>query len=223
MTSSAGNYSATAQDWINGARPHTWANAFAPVIAGTGAAFGINSGHIGRALLALIVAWALIIGVNFANDHSDGIRGTDDDRTGRQRLTGSGLAQPSHVKYAAFGCFAVAGLAGIILSLAAGAWWLILIGALCIAGAWFYTGGKNPYGYRGLGEVVVDAAGAHEAIAKRQRLHQVLLAIKIGGHVRGIDGLHELIDAPGNALQLAQKLGRILVRGIALLHAYDGK
>src|SRR5699024_6780435 len=95
------------------------------------------------------VAWALIIGVNFANDYSDGIRGTDDDRTGPQRLTGGGLAKPQHVKYAAFGCFAVAGIAGIWLSLAAGAWWFILIGALCIAGAWFYTGGNNPYGYPG--------------------------------------------------------------------------
>lgn len=89
---SPGRFSATAQDWLEGARPHTWANAFAPVVAGTGAAFGIGGGHVGRALLALIVAWALIIGVNYANDYSDGIRGTDDDRTGPQRLTGGGLA-----------------------------------------------------------------------------------------------------------------------------------
>ena len=105
---SAGRFSATAQDWLEGARPHTWANAFAPVVAGTGAAFGIGGGHVGRALLALIVAWALIIGVNYANDYSDGIRGTDDDRTGPQRLTGGGLARPQHVKLAAFAAFAVA-------------------------------------------------------------------------------------------------------------------
>ena len=136
---SAGRFSATAQDWLEGARPHTWANAFAPVVAGTGAAFGIGGGHVGRALLALIVAWALIIGVNYANDYSDGIRGTDDDRTGPQRLTGGGLARPQQVKLAAFAAFAVAGIAGIALSFAAHAWWLILVGALCIAGAWFYT------------------------------------------------------------------------------------
>ena len=148
-------YPATAKDWLQGARPHTWANAFAPVIAGTGAAAAADGAHFGRALLALVVAWALIIGVNYANDYSDGIRGTDDDRTGPQRLTGGGLARPQQVKLAAFAAFAVAGLAGIALSFAAHAWWLILVGALCIAGAWFYTGGKNPYGYRGLGEVAV--------------------------------------------------------------------
>ena len=99
-------YPATAKDWLQGARPHTWANAFAPVIAGTGAAAAADGAHFGRALLALVVAWALIIGVNYANDYSDGIRGTDDDRTGPQRLTGGGLARPQHVKLAAFAAFA---------------------------------------------------------------------------------------------------------------------
>lgn len=153
MTNSA-SYTATRRDWWQAARPHTWANAFAPVIIGTGVAAFNGGAHLGRALLALIVAWALIIGVNYANDYSDGIRGTDDDRSGPTRLTGSGLAKPKQVKNAAFISFGVAGIAGIILSLWS-AWWLILIGALCIAAAWFYTGGKNPYGYRGLGEVAV--------------------------------------------------------------------
>ena len=148
-------YTATPADWLQGARPHTWANAFAPVIAGTGAAAAAHGLHWGRALLALIVAWALIIGVNYANDYSDGIRGTDDDRTGPQRLTGGGLAKPEHVKFAAFACFGVAAIAGISLSLAANAAWFILVGAVCIAGAWFYTGGKNPYGYRGFGEIAI--------------------------------------------------------------------
>src|SRR5699024_1186555 len=107
-----------------------------------------------RALLALVVAWALIVGVNYANDYSDGIRGTDEDRTGPARLTGGRLAQPADVKRAAFLSFGVAAVAGIALSLAS-AWWFILLGALSILGAWFYTGGKNPYGYRGLGEVAV--------------------------------------------------------------------
>lgn len=145
---------ATWRDWLAAARPHTWPNAFAPVIVGTGAAAWQHGAHPGRALLALLVAWALIIGVNFANDYSDGIRGTDRDRTGPTRITAQGLAQPEDVKRAAFLAFGFAGLMGILLSLWS-AWWLILVGGLCILAAWFYTGGKNPYGYRGLGEVAV--------------------------------------------------------------------
>ncbi|MDY5784784.1 1,4-dihydroxy-2-naphthoate polyprenyltransferase [Corynebacterium sp.] len=146
---------ATFRDWFQASRPHTWPNAIAPVFAGTGAAAFYGGAHLGRAFLALVVAWALIVGVNFANDYSDGIRGTDDERTGPTRLTASRLAAPEHVKAAAFIAFAVAALFGIILSVIAGAWWLVLVGALCIAAAWFYTGGKNPYGYSGLGEVAV--------------------------------------------------------------------
>ena len=147
-------WSATPRDWWQAARPHTWPNAFAPVIAGTGAAAYAGGFSWWRALLALAVAWALIVGVNYANDYSDGIRGTDEDRTGPTRLTGGRLARPAHVKRAAFLSFGVAALAGVALSLAS-AWWFILVGAVAIAGAWFYTGGKNPYGYRGLGEVAV--------------------------------------------------------------------
>lgn len=146
---------ATLSDWFQAARPHTWANAFAPVIAGVGAA-AWSTGDVNwwKAILAAVVAWALIVGVNFANDYSDGIRGTDDDRTGPMRITASGLVAPQTVKNAAFGAFGVAGIAGVALSLTS-AWWLILVGLVCIIGAWFYTGGKNPYGYRGLGEVAV--------------------------------------------------------------------
>lgn len=155
MSKARDSYTATAADWLEGARPHTWANAFAPVLAGTAAAAAASGAHLGRAFLALVVAWALIIGVNYANDYSDGIRGTDEDRTGPQRLTGGGLAAPTDVKRAAFISLGVAAVAGIILSLASGAWWFILVGALCIAGAWFYTGGPKPYGYMGLGEAAV--------------------------------------------------------------------
>lgn len=147
-------YPATRQDWLAAARPHTWPNAFSPVIVGTGAAAWQHGTHPGRALLALVVAWALIVGVNFANDYSDGIRGTDKDRSGPTRITAQGLARPEDVKRAAFLSFGVAAAAGLALSLWS-AWWLILVGALCIVGAWFYTGGKNPYGYRGLGEIAV--------------------------------------------------------------------
>ncbi|WKE56669.1 1,4-dihydroxy-2-naphthoate polyprenyltransferase [Corynebacterium tuberculostearicum] len=215
---SAGRFSATAQDWLEGARPHTWANAFAPVVAGTGAAFGIGGGHVVRALLALIVAWALIIGVNYANDYSDGIRGTDDDRTGPQRLTGGGLARPQHVKLAAFAAFAVAGMAGFALSLAAHAWWLILIGALCIAGAWFYTGGKNPYGYRGLGEVavfvffgLVAVLGTEFTQAGRLSWSGLALAVGIGTMSSGVNLVNNIRDIPSDAetgkITLAVRLG----------------
>ncbi|GAA1177634.1 1,4-dihydroxy-2-naphthoate octaprenyltransferase [Corynebacterium glaucum] len=142
------------EDWWEAARPHTWPNAFAPVIAGTGAAAFWSSADIGRALLALGVAWALIVGVNFANDYSDGIRGTDEDRTGPTRLTASGLARPEDVKLAAFVAFGLSALLGIVLSIMSSPW-LILIGAICIAAAWFYTGGSRPYGYAGFGEIAV--------------------------------------------------------------------
>lgn len=152
----AGTHSprATARDWWEAARPHTWFNAAAPVIVGTGAAAFEFWCSIPLAVLALIVAMGMIVGVNYANDYSDGIRGTDDDRTGPTRLTASGLARPEEVKLAAFISFGVAGVAGVILA-AVSAPWLILVGAACILAAWFYTGGKNPYGYRGFGELSV--------------------------------------------------------------------
>jgi len=145
---------ATAAQWIEGARPRTLPNAIAPVLVGTGAAVSLDAFVWWKALLALLVALALIVGVNFANDYSDGIRGTDDERVGPLRLVGARLATPTAVKRAAIGCFAVAAVAGAVLSLTS-AWWLLLVGAACVAGAWYYTGGKSPYGYRGFGEVAV--------------------------------------------------------------------
>ena len=148
---------ATAGQWLEGARPRTLPNAIAPVVAGTGAAAALDGAVWWKALLALVVALALIVGVNFANDYSDGIRGTDDDRVGPLRLVGSGAAAPAAVKRAAFACFGVGAIAGIALALTS-AWWLLLVGAVCIAGAWYYTGGRSPYGYSGFGEVAVFAA-----------------------------------------------------------------
>ena len=145
---------ATAGHWIEGARPRTLPNAIAPVLAGTGAAAALGEAVWWKALLALVVALAFVIGVNFANDYSDGVRGTDDDRVGPVRLVGSGLVAPALVKRAAFACFGIGAVAGVALALTS-AWWLIVVGALCIAGAWFYTGGRTPYGYNGLGEVAV--------------------------------------------------------------------
>lgn len=146
---------ATPAQWIQGARPRTLPTAVSPVVVGTGAAIGSGAVMPGRALLALVVAVALVVGVNFANDYSDGIRGTDDERVGPLRLVGSKAARPSTVRAAALICFAVSGLAGLTLVSLSRQWWLIAVGALCVAGAWFYTGGSRPYGYAGLGEVAV--------------------------------------------------------------------
>jgi 1,4-dihydroxy-2-naphthoate polyprenyltransferase len=144
----------TAAAWIAGARPRTLPAAISPVLAGTGVAAYADGAVWWKALLALLVAVALQVGVNYANDYSDGIRGTDADRVGPMRLVGSGTASPGTVKRAAFLAFGVAALAGLVLA-ATTAWWLVVVGALCMLAAWFYTGGSRPYGYLGLGEVMV--------------------------------------------------------------------
>ena len=146
MTSSA--------DWLAGARPRTLPAAVAPVLAGTGVAAYVDQAVWWKALLALVVSLALQVGVNYANDYSDGIRGTDADRVGPMRLVGSGAATPRQVLVAALASFAVAALAGLALA-ALSSWWLLAVGAACIAAAWTYTGGPLPYGYRALGEVFV--------------------------------------------------------------------
>ncbi len=145
---------ATAAQWIEGARPRTLPAAVAPVLAGSGVALHEFGFCWWQALLALAVSLLLQVGVNYANDYSDGIRGTDDDRVGPLRLVGSGLAQPQAVKAAAFTAFGAAGVFGLALAVST-SWWLVLVGALSILAAWFYTGGKHPYGYLGLGEVMV--------------------------------------------------------------------
>jgi 1,4-dihydroxy-2-naphthoate octaprenyltransferase len=127
----------------------------APVAVGTGLATYANSLMLGRAVLALVVSIALQVGVNYANDYSDGIKGTDAARVGPVRLVGQGLAPARHVKIAAFTAFAVAALCGLALVLLTSQWWLLLVGAASIAAAWLYTGGPRPYGYAGLGEVFV--------------------------------------------------------------------
>ena len=146
---------ATLNQWVQGARPRTLPTAVSPVLVGTAAAAGAGGAEPVRAALALVVAVALVVGGNFAHDYSDGIRGTDDERVGPVRLVGARLAAPEAVRAAAFACFAVAALAGLALVSLAQQWWLIAVGALCLAGAWFYTGGRRPYGYVGLGEVAV--------------------------------------------------------------------
>ena len=142
------------RDWAAGARPRTLPAAVVPVVVGSGVAAGYDRFSAWRAALALIVALALQVGVNYANDYSDGVRGTDEVRVGPVRLVGSGLARPRQVLAAALACFAVAGVTGLALA-AVTSWWLLLVGAVAIAAAWFYTGGTRPYGYRGLGELSV--------------------------------------------------------------------
>jgi 1,4-dihydroxy-2-naphthoate octaprenyltransferase len=135
-----------------------------PVLIGSGVAAGYGKFSLGRALLALIVALALQIGVNLANDYSDGVRGSDERRVGPVRLVAGGLTSPQQVRAAAFGCFALAGVVGLVLA-ALTSWWLLLVGAVAIAAAWFYTGGRRPYGYQGLGEVAVFAFFGVVAVA----------------------------------------------------------
>ena len=142
------------REWLAGTRPRTLPAAVVPVLIGSGVALGYGKFSWWRALLALVVALALQVGVNFANDYSDGVRGSDERRVGPVRLVAAGLAPPRRVLSAAFGCFFVAGVAGLALA-AVTSWWLVAVGAGCIAAAWFYTGGPKPYGYNGLGEVFV--------------------------------------------------------------------
>jgi 1,4-dihydroxy-2-naphthoate polyprenyltransferase len=155
---------ADAREWLAGTRPRTLPAAVVPVLIGSGVAAGYGRFWAWRAVLALVVALALQIGVNYANDYSDGVRGSDERRVGPVRLVAAGLAPPRQVLAAAFGCFAVAGAAGLALA-AVTSWWLLAVGAACIAAAWFYTGGPRPYGYHGLGEVFVFAFFGVVAVA----------------------------------------------------------
>jgi 1,4-dihydroxy-2-naphthoate octaprenyltransferase len=157
--------------------------AVVPVLIGSGVAAGYEKFSWWRALLALVVALALQIGVNYANDYSDGVRGSDERRVGPVRLVAAGLAPPRQVLTAAFGSFLVAGAAGLALA-AVTSWWLLAVGATCIAAAWFYTGGPRPYGYIGLGEVFVFAffgviAVAGTAYVQMQSLSWLGLAASV--------------------------------------------
>lgn len=146
---------ATVAEWVEGARLRTLPAALAPVVVGTAVALHLGSADVLRAVLAAVVALALQVAVNYANDYSDGVRGTDADRVGPMRLVGSGAASPRAVKTAAFACFGLAALAGLALVVLTGQWWLLAVGLACILAGWYYTGGRRPYGYAGLGELFV--------------------------------------------------------------------
>jgi 1,4-dihydroxy-2-naphthoate octaprenyltransferase len=208
---------ASLAQWIEGARPRTFPNAVAPVIAGTGAAGWLHSVVWWKALLALVVAVTMIIGVNFANDYSDGIRGTDDERAGPLRLVGSRLAAPRSVLAAAAVSMAIATAAGVVLALAS-APWLMGVGVACIAGAWLYTGGSRPYGYRGLGEAavfvffgLVAVLGTQYVQALRIDWVGVVLAVATGSLSSAVLVANNLRDIPTDArsgkVTLAVRLG----------------
>lgn len=145
----------TWRNWVGGARLRTLPLAVAPVAVGSGIAYMVQDFSLTLTLLALAVAIFLQIGVNYANDYSDGIRGTDEFRVGPARLTGSGLVNPKRVLALALTFFALAAIAGLIAVVLSERWWFLALGAIAIVAAWFYTGGKRPYGYAGLGELVV--------------------------------------------------------------------
>ena len=147
---------ATARDWVGAARLRTLPLAVTPILIGTGAAIlVVDVFHWVIALFCLIVSVSLQIGVNFANDYSDGVRGTDDFRVGPARLTASRKARPKTVLIVALAFFAISALAGLAITIRTQQWWFLAVGAVCIVAAWFYTGGKRPYGYAGLGELFV--------------------------------------------------------------------
>jgi 1,4-dihydroxy-2-naphthoate octaprenyltransferase len=145
----------TPSQWWHGARPRTLPAAISPVLVGTSAAVAAGGANLARALLALGVALSLQIGVNYANDYSDGVRGTDADRVGPLRLVGSGVAPPATVRAAAIAFLALAAVLGLVLVTVSQSWWLLVVGATALAAAWGYTGGSRPYGYRALGEASV--------------------------------------------------------------------
>ena len=193
--------------WILGARPRTLAAAIAPVLVGTALAFpnGINLNWL-NALLALLVSLFLQIGVNYANDYSDGIRGTDEVRVGPTRLVASGLKSAKSVKQAAFFLFFLAAVSGLFLALRTSRW-LILVGVIAILAAWNYTGGAKPYGYQGFGEIsvflffgVVATSGSYFAQSQKITWQSLLISIPMGTLACAILAINNLRDLPKDAL-----------------------
>jgi 1,4-dihydroxy-2-naphthoate octaprenyltransferase len=218
---------ATPAHWLAGARPRTLPAAVSPVLAGTAVAVYDDAAVWWKALLALVVALALQVGVNYANDYSDGIRGTDADRVGPMRLVGSGTASPGAVRRAAFLAFGVAAAAGLVLA-ATTAWWLVAVGAACVVAAWFYTGGSKPYGYLGLGEVMVfcffglvAVTGTAYVQTETWRLPAWYAAVGIGALACALLVANNLRDIPtdrvAGKLTLAVRLGDDRTRGLYVM------
>jgi 1,4-dihydroxy-2-naphthoate octaprenyltransferase len=217
---------ATARDWIGAARLRTLPLAVTPVLIGTGAAMLVEDEfHWVIALFCLIVAVALQIGVNYANDYSDGVRGTDDHRVGPARLTASRKAKPRTVLIVALAFFAIAALAGLAITIRTQQWWFIAVGAACIVAAWFYTGGKRPYGYAGLGEVAVflffglaATAGTTYVIAGTVTAESWLCAVAIGCIASAVLVVNNLRDIEQDRVAGKRTLSvRIGARGSRIL------
>jgi 1,4-dihydroxy-2-naphthoate octaprenyltransferase len=210
--------------WVVGARPRTLPAALAPVLVGTAVAAG--QGHViwWRAAAALVVALAIQIATNYANDYSDGVRGTDDRRVGPVRLVASGLAAPAQVKRAAYAAFGVAAAAGLALALATSPV-LLVVGAVCIAAGWLYTGGPKPYGYAGLGEVavfvffgLVAVAGSAYVHLEKVTLLAVVAAVPVGLLATALLVVNNLRDIPTDVVAgkrtLAVRLGDPATRAL---------
>jgi 1,4-dihydroxy-2-naphthoate octaprenyltransferase len=188
-------------------------------VAGTGVAAYEGDAVWWKALLALVVSLALQVAVNYANDYSDGIRGTDADRVGPMRLVGSGAASPASVKRAAFLAFGVAGVAGLVLA-ATTAWWLVAVGLVSVLAAWFYTGGRKPYGYLGLGEVMVfvffglvAVVGTTYVQTERFELAALYAAVGVGALACAILVANNLRDIPTDTLAGKRTLAVVLGAG----------
>ena len=220
--------------WVEGARLRTLPLAVAPIIAASGAAIAMQAFDWVKTLLALAVALFLQIGVNYANDYSDGVRGTDSNRVGPLRLTGSGTFKPGTVKAVAFGFLGLGALAGLALVLITGLWWLIAVGAVAVIAAWFYTGGKRPYGYAGLGELVVfiffglvavigtDYVQAPKLFALKETWQLVLpVAIGLGLYASAVLMINNIrdiaTDAPVGKKTLAVRVGKPIAKAIYLV------
>ena len=209
---------ATVGQWVEGARPRTLPAAIAPIAVGAGLGAWAAAFDLGRVLLALVVAVALQVGVNFANDYSDGIRGTDAARVGPVRLVGQGLASPAQVRAAAVLSLVVAAASGLLLVALTEQWWLLLVGAASIAAAWLYTGGPRPYGYAGLGEVfvfvffgIVPVVGTAYVQTLRISAVDVVASVGVGLLACAILVTNNLRDIPGDTVAgkttLAVRLG----------------
>lgn len=211
-----------ANKWVIGARPRTLPAAVAPVLVAT--AYAGSDWKPSAAALALLVSLSLQIGVNYANDYSDGIRGTDDSRIGPVRLTASGIASAKAVKNAAFISFFIAAIAGLVLAIQT-SWWLIAVGAFAIAAAWGYTGGANPYGYRGLGEIsvflffgIVATVGTYFVQTEAINLEIFIISIPMGSLACAILAINNLRDRAQDqivgkrtmAVRLGDKGARVL-------------
>ena len=201
--------------WIIGARPKTLPAAVAPVLVAT--ALAGDQSELIPALLALLVSLSLQVGVNYANDYSDGIRGTDANRVGPLRITAAGLASPQSVKRAAFLAFGVGASAGLALA-AMTTWWLIAVGLVAILAAWGYTGGKNPYGYLGLGELfvfiffgVVATVGTFYVQTDEITIDSLLISISMGAFSCALLAINNIrdraLDLPAGKKTLAVRLG----------------